>query len=111
MTVSLASQAAPGRPVNEDVAFADSGLVGVLDGVSAPDGVDTGCRHGPAWYVARLAGHLRAGHGDDPKLPLPVLLADAVRAVSQEHAGQCDLDHPNTPASTVCLLKDRGDHV
>src|SRR4051794_29682046 len=109
--VRLASEPAPDRPVNEDAAFAADGLVGVLDGVSVFDGVPTGCRHGPAWYTRRLSAHLLRGHGDDPIAPLPDLLAAAIRAVGDDHSGQCDLRHPGTPASTVCLLKHRGDEV
>ena len=52
---------APGRPVNEDYAFAVPGLVGVLDGVSDPVGLDTGCVHGTAWYVRRLAARIIGG--------------------------------------------------
>jgi hypothetical protein len=111
MSVRLASERAPGRPVNEDAAFTASGLVGVLDGVSVPDGVDTGCRHGPAWYAERLSGHLVREHERDPDAPLTRLLAEAIAQVRDDHDGQCDLDHPGTPASTVCLLKDRGDHI
>jgi hypothetical protein len=111
MTVRLASEQAPDRPVNEDAAFAAGGLVGVLDGVSVPDGVDTGCRHGPAWYVRHLSNHLVSIHQEDPAQPLNALLADAIRAVGADHYGQCDLDHPGTPASTVCLLKNQDTHV
>jgi hypothetical protein len=111
MSVRLASERAPDRTVNEDAAFAASGLVGVLDGVSVPAGVDTGCRHGPAWYVQQLSAHLVRGHDRDPNALLAQVLADAIRAVAFDHYSQCDLDHPGTPASTVCLLKDRGDHI
>jgi hypothetical protein len=111
MRVRLATEQAPDRPVNEDNAFAAAGLVGVLDGVSVLDGIDTGCHHGPAWYVQQLSAHLVRGHDRDPDAPLAQVLADAIRAVAVDHYGQCDLGHPGTPASTVCLLKDRGDHV
>src|SRR4051794_29826886 len=105
MTVQLATERAPDRPVNEDNAFAAAGLVGVLDGVSSPDGVETGCRHGPAWYVKRLADHLVRLHREDQDVSLTAMLAEAIRRVGLDHEGQCDLNHPGTPASTVCLLK------
>ncbi|NJC72360.1 hypothetical protein HC031_21950 [Planosporangium thailandense] len=111
MHIRLSSEPAPGRPVNEDTAFAVSGLVGVLDGVTAPEDVDSGCSHGPAWYVRQLAAHLVRGHDRSPDAPLAHLLADAIRTVAADHGGTCDLAHPGTPASTVCLLADRGNHV
>jgi hypothetical protein len=111
MRVRLASEAAPGRPANEDRGFTVAGLVGVLDGVSVPDGVDTGCDHGPAWYVQRLADHLMDLHHERPDLPLTALLADAIRAVRGDHGDRCDLDNPGTVASTVCLLRNAGSYV
>jgi len=108
LTVRLASERAPDRPVNEDAAFAVGGLVGVLDGVSVFDGVETGCVHGPAWYVRRLSDHLT--RVDDGR-PLVDLLAGAIQATHDDHCGRCDLGHPGSPASTVCLLKDRGPQV
>jgi hypothetical protein len=111
MVVRLASEKAPDRPVNEDHGFADAGLVGVLDGVTAFDGVDTGCEHSPAWYVQRLSAHLVSRHGQSPETPLPQLLAESISDTRNDHGGRCDLDHRGTPASTVCLLKDRGDHI
>jgi hypothetical protein len=111
MTVRLASEPAPGRPANEDAGFTVDGLVGVLDGVSVPDGVWSGCMHGPAWYVQRLSAHLVDGYRRDPVTPLPRLLAFAIEAVRGDHGGACELDHPGTPASTVCLLKDAGERI
>lgn len=102
MRVLLASEAAPGRAENEDAAFCQGRLVGVLDGVSAPPGVETGCVHGPAWYARRLAHHLQDNAESGP---LVDVLAAAIRAVSGEHAGDCDLNHPNTPAATVALIR------
>ncbi|GAA1797192.1 hypothetical protein HC028_19855 [Planosporangium flavigriseum] len=111
MRVRLASEPAPGRAVNEDQGFAVGGLVGVLDGVSVPDGVDTGCHHGAAWYVQRLSHHLVTGYRCEPDAPLGHLLAKAISAVREDHGGRCDLDNPGTVASTVCLLKNAGSYV
>jgi hypothetical protein len=108
MQIRLASEPAPGRSVNEDRGFSRTGLVGVLDGVTVPAGVDTGCRHGPAWYVERLSHHLMVGYDRDPGTPLDRLLADAITAVRGAHGGRCDLGHPGTVASTACLLKHAG---
>jgi hypothetical protein len=55
MRAALATQ--PGSPdaANEDWAgVLAPGLAVVLDGLSAPDGTGTGCRHGTPWYVSQL---------------------------------------------------------
>ena len=46
-----------------------------------------------------------------PAARLTSNLAAAILAVRADHGGQCDLDHPGTPSSTVCLLRDCGDQV
>ncbi|HWH01843.1 MAG TPA: hypothetical protein VNV66_21590 [Pilimelia sp.] len=109
MRVRMASVAAPGRPENEDRALRAGPLVGVLDGVTAPTGLDTGCGHGPAWYVRRLAARLAEAVRSAPDDPLAELLAAAIRAVRGDHGDSCDLEHPGTPAATVGLLRRRPD--
>jgi hypothetical protein len=52
MEVRLARVAAPDR-ANEDYALAVGDLVAVFDGVTLREGIDSGCVHGPAWYVRR----------------------------------------------------------
>jgi hypothetical protein len=111
MRVCSASTPAPGRPVNEDLVFQFGPLVGVLDGATVPDGFDTGCVHGPEWYVRHLAARLAVAEAARPAARLTSNLAAAILAVRADHGGQCDLDHPGTPSSTVCLLRDCGDQV
>ncbi|WP_053654369.1 hypothetical protein [Micromonospora sp. NRRL B-16802] len=111
MRVRTASAPAPGREVNEDLAFQVGPLVGVLDGATVPDGFDTGCVHGPEWYVRHLAARIAVAESVRPAARLTSNLAAAILAVRADHGGQCDLDHPGTPSSTVCLLRDRGDQV
>ena len=108
LQVTAASQAAPDAARNEDFALVTPDFIVVLDGVTVVPGMQTGCRHGPAWYVRRLASHLLLGHTATPDQPLPDLLAAAIRATREDHPG-CDLDHPDSPQSTVCLLRVR-DH-
>ena len=111
MRVRSASAPAPGRPVNEDLVFRFGPLVGVLDGATVPDGFDTGCVHGPEWYVRHLAARIGVAEAARPAATLTSNLAAAILAVRADHGGQCDLDHPGTPSSTVCLLRDCGDQV
>jgi len=94
----------PTRP-NEDCFVSVPGLVAVFDGVSIPDGLDSGCRHGPAWYTRRLAASLSVWHAAEPYADLSDLLASAIGSVREEHGGTCDLDHPGTPQSTLAMLR------
>jgi hypothetical protein len=111
MRVSSASVPAPGQAVNEDLVFRYGPLVGVLDGASVPEGFDTGCVHGPAWYVRHLAARIGLAVAARPAATLMSSLAAALLAVRADHAGDCDLDHPGTPSATVCLLRQTGDEV
>src|SRR5262245_57615162 len=111
MEVRLASEPAPGQPVNEDHALAVGSLVAVLDGVTQPPDVDIGCSHGPAWYVQRLAARLIEVYLSQPADALSALLAAAIEAVRADHGGSCDLSHPGTPAASLCVLRDLGDTV
>ncbi len=111
MRVRSASDPAPGRPYNEDVVFRFGPLVGVLDGATVPQGFDTGCVHGPAWYVRHLAARIGLAEAARPAATLMSNLAAAILAVRADHGDQCDLDHPGTPSSTVCLLRDGGDQA
>jgi hypothetical protein len=108
-SVRLACVKSPDAPKNEDFGFAVPGLVGVLDGVTVPPGLETGCEHGPAWYVGRLAAGIVGGWVTDRDSSLVDLLASAIATVAGEHGGRCDLSHPGTPASTVCLLRHGAD--
>ncbi|MGC5050283.1 hypothetical protein ACLQ2S_02325 [Micromonospora sp. DT48] len=111
MRVRSASAPPPGRTVNEDLVFRFGPLVGVLDGATVPEGFDTGCVHGPQWYVQHLAARLGLAEAARPAATLVSNLAAAILAVRADHGEQCDLDHPGTPSSTVCLLRDGGDQV
>ncbi|MEV0721377.1 hypothetical protein AB0I37_01190 [Micromonospora purpureochromogenes] len=111
MRVRSASVAAPGRPENEDTVFRFGPLVGVLDGATVPEGFDTGCVHGPAWFVRHLAARIGLAVAARPAATLVSSLAAALLAVRADHGDACDLDHPGTPSATVCLLREGGDEV
>ncbi|MFK3985049.1 hypothetical protein ACI2K4_32350 [Micromonospora sp. NPDC050397] len=111
MQVWSASEAAPDRLANEDHVFQYGQLVGVLDGATVPEGFDTGCVHGPAWYVRRLAARIGLVAADQPGATLMEVLAAAIDAVRGDHGNRCDLGHPGTPSSTVCLVREGAEHV
>ncbi|MEU6038969.1 protein phosphatase 2C domain-containing protein [Actinomadura sp. NPDC047616] len=106
MRITYASEATPGR-LNEDYVVAGPEWVVLLDGATAAPGVDSGCGHGPAWLVRRLAGGLAARLAVEDGAPLQDLLADTVKATGEAHAGTCDLDNPDSPSATVAMLRRR----
>jgi Protein phosphatase 2C len=105
--VSYVSEATPGRP-NEDFVAAGPGWVVLLDGATAPAGVDSGCAHDPAWLVRRLGGQIAARMALEDGKPLPDLVAEAIKVTGEAHTGTCDLENPDSPSATVSLLRRRG---
>jgi Protein phosphatase 2C len=108
--VGYATQAAPGR-VNEDCVVAGPDWAVVLDGATAPGGVDSGCAHDVAWLVRGLAGALSARLTTAVDAALTDLVADSIEQVRASHAGTCDLMNPDSPSSTVAVTRWRGDEV
>lgn len=108
MEISLLSLPAPDRrppAVNEDLVLTGPDFVVVLDGASAPPGVDSGCRHTVAWLVSQLATELAPPLLSHSSAPLTDLLTDAIAAVRATHAGTCDVTNPDSPSSTVSMLR------
>jgi hypothetical protein len=104
MRAALATQPGSQDSANEDWAgVLAPGLAVVLDGLSAPDGTGTGCRHGTPWYVSQLGPRLLA-LAADPARSLADALAEAIQQVASLHPG-CDLTHPGTPSATMVLLR------
>lgn len=106
MQVTFDSQPAPGQPVNEDLAMAGPRFAFVLDGATAPDGVDSGCEHNVAWLVSRLGGGLARLLVRDQAATLPETLAAAITRVRAQHANTCDLNNPDSPSSTVAIMRE-----
>ena len=114
MEIRLLSLPAPDRrppAVNEDLVLTGPDFVVVLDGATPPPGVDSGCRHTVAWIVSQLATRLAPPLLSRSSAPLTDLLADAVTAVRGAHADTCDVTNPDSPSSTVSMLRLRPDHV
>ncbi|WP_242613880.1 protein phosphatase 2C domain-containing protein [Actinomadura roseirufa] len=104
------SEATPGGE-NEDFVAAGPGWVVLLDGATAPPGVDSGCRHDPAWLARGIGGRLAALLAPEDGRPLPGLVAEAIEATAAAHAGTCDLANPDSPSATVSLLRRRDEVV
>lgn len=94
----------PGDPdaPNEDWCGVGLNAAVVLDGVTSPPELDSGCVHGVAWYVGELGPallHFAEAHG------LRLALQCAIEHVRSLHAGTCDLGHGGSPCATVCAVR------
>ena len=106
MQISHMSQASPDAVANEDFVFASERFAVVLDGAT-DSGLPNGCAHGVAWLARRLGGQLAAVLIEQPDLPLREVLRQGIDGTCALHPG-CDLDNPNSPASTVAMVRLSG---
>lgn len=102
------SETSPTHEVNEDLVLAGQNFVIVLDGASPAAGLETGCIHDVPWLVRALSLQLAAQLMADEEVDLPTALEVAIRGVCESHEDTCDLSNPNSPSSTVALLRRRG---
>jgi hypothetical protein len=111
MRVSFVTE--PGSPsrANEDFIAATPSVVVLLDGAGVPEGLDTGCSHGVSWFTIELGTRLLAQLATRTSESLADGLARPIAEVRALHQGNCNLEHPGTPAAAVALLRDRGDQV
>jgi hypothetical protein len=106
--VSYETAAAPGYGrVNEDLVLGGPTWVAVLDGATAPGGVGSGCVHDVAWLVGRLGSALVRQLATRPDVSLPDIVAGAISGTMAAHADTCDLGDPDSPSSTVAVLRER----
>jgi hypothetical protein len=77
----------------------------VLDGVSSPDDMGSGCIHSVRWYVRQLGAALLREL--TTSAPLRDCLANAIAIVATSHAATCDLAHSGTPSATVAIVRER----
>ena len=103
--VSFVIATEPGRSEhpNEDFAAVSARGAVLLDGASAPPGVEIGCSHGVAWYTRRLGALLLAEV--EAGSSLRDALASAITSASAMHASTCDLDNQETPSATVVVVR------
>lgn len=107
MQISYATDAGtPGKP-NEDYAIAGPDWAVLLDGATAPAGIDSGCIHDVPWLVRHLAEAIARGLMLDDAA-LPDILAEAIRQTCKAHEGTCDLSNPDSPSSTAAILRVSG---
>jgi hypothetical protein len=105
--VSFASRPGSLRKPNEDFVAASPSVAVVLDGLSAPPPLGTGCLHGTPWFVTQLGTQLVSAATTARDKPLQNLVASAISRVADSHADTCDLHHPGTPSSSLAVLREQ----
>jgi hypothetical protein len=109
--VSFATSPGSVSKSNEDFVTASPSVAVVLDGLSAPPALGTGCLHGTPWFVTQLGTQLVRAATTARDQPLQDLVASAISQVANSHAHTCDLEHPGTPSSSLAMLREHGQHV
>lgn len=94
---------------NEDLAVCGDGWAVLLDGATAPKGVDSGCKHDVPWLVRQLAAGVTLRLMTEPGMSLADILAYAIRDTCDAHADTCDLTNPDSPSSTVAIFRNLKD--
>jgi len=100
----------PGNPAkpNDDAWAQTARAAVVLDGATAPDGVDSGCIHDVPWLVRHLAAAVTRRILLD-STSLPDLLAASIEETRAAHGTACDLGNPDSPSSTISMVRVRND--
>lgn len=106
LRVSFATESGSAMVPNEDAVVATPNAVVVVDGVTAPTSLDTGCMHGTPWYASTLAAEIVAVLSREPAADLKWALAQALTTVAAGHASTCDLSAPGTPSGTVAIARE-----
>jgi hypothetical protein len=108
MRAVMESQATPGR-ANDDYAVLGLEWAVVLDGATALKPAENGCIHDVPWVVHRLAGNLAHLLTIAPDVALDDALAESITRTCTAHEKTCDLSNPDSPSSTVTILRCRDD--
>jgi hypothetical protein len=109
--VSFASRPGSMSRPNEDFVTASPSVAVVLDGLSAPPALGTGCLHGTPWFVTNLGTQVVSAATTARDEPLKELVAGAITRVADIHAHTCDLEHPGTPSSSLAVLREHDQRV
>jgi len=103
-----ATRPAPGT-VNDDTFLTGPRFAAVLDGCTDP-GRPSGCEHDVPWLVAHLSGHLAAQLAMAEGTSLPDVLERAIELTREDHPN-CDLSNPDSPSSTVTIIRETDEHL
>lgn len=108
MQITYATRAASSDVPNDDYVLATETFALVLDGATAPAGVNSGCIHDVPWLTAQLASHQARLLAIEPALELREVLRESIVLTCASHAGTCDLANRDSPSSTSALARMRG---
>lgn len=108
ISTEVYTETSPTHEVNEDFVLAAQDFVIMLDGATPVASLETGCIHDVPWLVRHLDRRLAEGITAPGDASLASILERAIQRVREAHADTCDLDNPNSPSSTVALLRVRG---
>ncbi|MBC7275021.1 protein phosphatase 2C domain-containing protein [Nocardioides sp.] len=111
LSAEIYTETSPDHEHNEDFVLAGSDFVIVLDGASPVPGLENGCIHDVPWLVRQLGLRLAEGLTAPAAWSLAAILEHAIQQVCDAHADTCDLKDPNSPSSTVALLRLHGDRL
>jgi hypothetical protein len=108
----VAAATVPGTAIvpNEDAVCFSERVAVVVDGVTSPAGLETGCNHGTPWYANHLASQVVTSCSDD-RLNLRQALSVAISRVAELHGDSCDLTADGTPSATLAVVRQRESHV
>jgi hypothetical protein len=107
MRVSTATSPGSDQAPNEDAVCSSSRVAVVVDGVTAPAGLETGCVHGTAWYARQLAT-CAVSTSENTALDLRAALHEAIALVADSHKDSCDLSADGTPSATIAVVRENG---
>ncbi|GAB2700590.1 hypothetical protein [Kitasatospora kifunensis] len=104
----FAAATAPGSSAraSEDFLAVNPRVALVLDGLSSPAELGSGCVHGTPWFVAQLGCGLLQEATTSLERPLVDCLATAISRVADLHRDSCDLTHLGTPSCSVAMLRE-----
>ncbi|WP_245572502.1 protein phosphatase 2C domain-containing protein [Actinokineospora enzanensis] len=96
--------------MNEDYVAVGPDWALVLDGATAPTGIESGCIHNVPWLVGNLASCL-ASRLCTESSDLADILASAIEETTSRHADTCDTRNPASPSSTVAMARYDGSTI
>lgn len=106
MRACFATSAGSTHKPSEDFLAVNPRVALVLDGLSSPPELGSGCRHGTPWFVAQLSGVLLREATSRPDEPLADCTAQAIAEVAALHRDSCDLTHLGTPSCSVAIVRE-----
>ncbi|MGO1055556.1 protein phosphatase 2C domain-containing protein [Crossiella sp. CA198] len=103
MRTEIASVPGGGKP-NEDWVGVTMRAAVLLDGLTAPGELGTGCIHGVPWYVDQLGAAIVSRMSNE-RVSLAEVLGQAIGHVAGLHEATCDLSSSGTPSATVSAVR------